>query len=173
MASIYKNVKDLAELLVIVKRKGLSTEQEDICRVQDIFGHATEEEMVALANDKGRGNSEEGWYCGRDGLSSTFYFVLFKIWCWEEAVRFYNEHSNRPLIEKMKEMETIKNELESVRQKVLELISNESKAKELFFAERERADRAEKEAIIAIQDLDIAKGEIRKLKAKLYDLLVE
>ena len=56
MASEYDNIKTAKDLITEVRIHGLSLAQEDICRAQDIFGHSTIEELVALANDNGRDN---------------------------------------------------------------------------------------------------------------------
>ena len=54
--SKYDSIKTAAELVAEVRVHGLSLAQEDICRVQDIFGNAPIEDLVALANDIGRNN---------------------------------------------------------------------------------------------------------------------
>lgn len=90
---------------------GLSTRQEDLVRVQDIFGNSTIDELVNLANDIGRNNAdgepdpEGSWSSIRRGTRDTFYMILFSVWNWEDAVRFYNQHTNpdRKAIEELKE----------------------------------------------------------------------
>lgn len=85
MSSQYDSIKTPAELIAEVMTHGLSTKQEDICRVQDIFGRAPIEDLVKLANDIGRNNADgepdpKGtWSSGRKGTQSTFYMVLSSI----------------------------------------------------------------------------------------------
>ena len=54
--SKYDDIKTAAELVAEVRAHGLSLDQEDICRAQDIFGNSPIEELVRLANDIGRNN---------------------------------------------------------------------------------------------------------------------
>ena len=84
--SKYDNIKTVRELIEEVAINGISMEEEDICRAQDIFGHSTESELKALARSK-----EE---FGRQSIHSLFYFIAFHIWSWEMAVQFWNETSN-------------------------------------------------------------------------------
>lgn len=49
--SKYDDIKTAAELVAEVRAHGLSLDQEDICRAQDIFGNSPIEELVRLAND--------------------------------------------------------------------------------------------------------------------------
>ena len=100
MASRYDKIQTARDLVMEVKFHGFSCKPEDICRAQDIFGHSTIEELDTLANDIGR-NNENGepdpkgtWSSTRTPTRDTFYSILFQIWNWEEATRFWNEHSN-------------------------------------------------------------------------------
>ena len=177
MASIYDNIKNPKDLLILVQRQGLSTKDEDISRVQDIFGHASEEELVALANDNGRNDSNGNpdprgsWSSGRDGLSKEFYFVLFKIWSWEDATRFFNRHSNFQLIDEKEELEGLKTEVVKANETIKKLETELQQAKDLFDTEKERADGAEVDMLRSKSQLEKANDEIIRLKARLYDLL--
>lgn len=82
---MYEGIKTAKDLVLTVMVKGLSTDLNDICRAQDIFGHSTVSELVSLANN------ETG--C-RFHTRDTFYFILFKIWHYEDAVRFWNLYTN-------------------------------------------------------------------------------
>ena len=98
--SKYDSIKTAAELVAEVRANGLSTVQEDICRAQDIFGHTPIEELDRLANDIGRDNDKGEpdphgtWSSSRPATQATFYRIVFSIWNWEDAVRFWNQHAN-------------------------------------------------------------------------------
>lgn len=98
--SKYDSIKTAAELVAEVRVHGLSLAQEDICRVQDIFGNAPIEDLVALANDIGRNNRngepdpKGSMSSNRPATQNTFYSILFRIWHWEDATRFWNQHTN-------------------------------------------------------------------------------
>lgn len=173
MASIYDNIKTPKELVDMVRLRGLSTALEDICKAQDIFGRAPISSLVELANDNGRvdadGNPDPkgSWSKGREGAQKTFYMILFSIWNWEEATRFYNEHTNP--------------EFESLRKKASRLGSVEAT---LLGTENELQETkktlVEAGATVIEQDKKISKlekenaeqaDEIIRLKAKLYDMM--
>lgn len=174
MASIYDGIFSTRALLETVKQHGLSTKAEDICRAQDIFGRATLQELIALANDNGRMNSDGeadpngSWSNGRDGLQKTFYSVLFHIWNWEEATRFWNQHTNpeyanlKKTAGKVKDLETklaVAESNQKTAQKNAELLNDD-----LGKAEKENSNLAAK--------VKAQEEEIMKLKARLYDLMV-
>lgn len=173
MASKYDNIKTAKDLVSEVMMHGLSLNQEDICRAQDIFGHSTIEELVDLANDIGR-NDENGnpdpkgtWSSGRRGTRSTFYQITFNIWSWEDATRFWNQHSNPDrdaLTVAVAEARAVKNELkrmneafESLREKATKLDADLSKSVQKEF-----------EARAALKE---AEAEIIRLKARLFDMM--
>ena len=86
MASIYDNIKTARELITNIRLHGMSTAEEDICRIQDIFGNSTYEELADLANDIGR-TDDNGkpdpngkWSSGKAATRGTFYSTLFKVW---------------------------------------------------------------------------------------------
>lgn len=173
MASKYDNIKTAKDLVSEVMMHGLSLNQEDICRAQDIFGHSTIEELVDLANDIGR-NDENGnpdpkgtWSSGRRGTRSTFYQIAFNIWSWEDATRFWNQHSNPDkdtLTAAVAETKAVKAELkrkneayESLRERAVNLDANLSN-----YVQKEFEARA------ALKE---AEAEIIRLKARLFDMM--
>lgn len=173
MASKYDNIKTAKDLVSEVMMHGLSLNQEDICRAQDIFGHSTIEELVDLANDIGR-NDENGnpdpkgtWSSGRRETRSTFYQIAFNIWSWEDATRFWNQHSNPDkdtLMVAVAEARAAKNDLkrmneafESLREKATKLDADLSK-----YVQKEFEARA------ALKE---AEAEIIRLKARLFDVM--
>ena len=175
MSSKYDNIGTAAELVSEVQLHGLSLAQEDICRAQDIFGHTSIEELARLANDIGRDN-EKGEpdpkgsrSSGRRATQSTFYSILTNIWHWEEVTRFWNTYTNPPTEELKRNRDAydfvvegnkkLKSENDELKEQVDELLERESG---LVLQRDEALDRAE-----------YAEAEVVRLKAKLYDLLVE
>ena len=182
MSSKYDSLQTAAELVAEVQAHGLSLTQEDIVRAQDIFGHSTVEELVALANDIGR-NNENGepdpkgtWSSGRHETRSTFYFILFKTWNWEDAVRFWNQHSNPEHEEVVELRAKLKAEMaEHAKTKEAlkeQKISTDAEHKFLLIEKGKRIEQGDKirslEAEVHERDMTIM-----ELKAKLYDLMVK
>lgn len=175
MASIYDNIKTARELVSFVKAHGMSTKMEDICRAQDIFGNSTIEELDDLANDIGR-NNDDGepdpkgtWSSGRMETRSTFYSILFHIWNWEDATRFWHQHSN-PEYEELKVLREERRKLgEQVKQLTArrdELLKGTNEAAKALSEQMSRTGEAQRRA-------EAAEAEVVKLKARLFDLLVK
>ena len=173
--SKYDSIKTAAELVAEVRVHGLSLAQEDICRVKDIFGNAPIEDLVALANDIGRNNRngepdpKGSMSSNRPATQNTFYSILFRIWHWEDATRFWNQHTN-PEHEEVMEL----------RAKLKAEMSEHSTTKKALEHEHsavldERGQVCELKAKVAC--LESFRHEnnmtIMELKAKLYDLMVE
>lgn len=175
MNSKYDSIVTAADLVIEVQLNGLSTAQEDICRAQDIFGNTNIGELARLANDIGR-NNENGepdpkgsCSSGRKATQGTFYAIISHIWNWEEVTRFWNQHTNpqtKELIELRHAYELIadgnrvlRNANDELEKRLAALLeSNGDMATHIGDAQR-RAEEAE--------------AEVTRLKAKLYDLLVE
>lgn len=110
---------------------------------------------------------------GRVGLSKYFYQVAFKIWSWEDATRFYNQHSNFPVIDALEENKML-------HQQVKELNGELKRAKDDRDVEHRRcreavdAEQAAQKKIgqleAEVHDRDMT---IMELKAKLYDLMMK
>ena len=173
MASIYDNIKTAKDLISEVMVSGLSTNQEDICRAQDIIGNSTIEELVALANDIGRddehGNPDPkgSWCRGRRATQGTFYMVLFHIWNWEQATNFWNLYTN-PDREKMKSYYEENAELQSE----VEHLKADSKAEhDIRLIETVEKKTALDEVERLKAELHDREMKIMELKAKLYDLM--
>ena len=175
MASIYDNIKTAKDLVSEVMTHGFSTKQEDVIRAQDIFGHSAIEDLVALANDIGR-NDENGnpdpkgtWSSGRRETRSTFYSILFQIWNYETATRFWNEHTN-PDHERIKELEESNKALRSQLEAKKTECETEHKGRlQETAGKREAQDKATL-CEATIHELNMT---IMELKAKLYDLMEE
>ena len=173
MASKYDGIKTAKDLVSEVMMHGLSSTQEDICRAQDIFGHSAVEELADLATDIGR-NDENGkpdpkgtWSSGRRGTYSAFYMILFNIWNWEDAVRFWNQHNN-PDHEALAVAEI---EAQTTRTKVNRL---EKDLEELTEANKETCEINEQYRELTYQlrsDLEQKDAEIIRLKARLFDMM--
>ena len=60
MKTKLEQIETAAELVTLVSWQGVSTKQEDICRMQDIIGHSTIEELDRLANFTGDKSGKPG-----------------------------------------------------------------------------------------------------------------
>lgn len=163
MASQYDSIKTPKELLTQVAMHGFSTQIDDRLRAQDIFGRAPIEDLVELANTTGK-------------TSENFYMVLFSIWHWTDATRFYNKYSN-PEFKGMKDKELkilgLENKVATVQKKAAE--HQEDCQEWMRRCKEEQAAHADtrNEAECYMTLYEAAKQEIIQLKAKLYDLMVE
>lgn len=193
--SIYDKINTAKDLLTEVTIHGMSTNTEDICRAQDIFGHTAIEDLVALANDNGMNGS---WSTGRRGTQSVFYQVAFAIWHWEDATRFYNEHTN-PVFGMLKQQkDELKVQAEDLKARVSEIqeelgsklqaemeehsatkkslqeqVQNNEIGHKEVLAERVRANDAEAKVRKMEADIHDRDMQIMALKAKLYDMMME
>lgn len=182
MASKYDKIQTARDLVMEVRFHGMSLKQEDIVRAQDIFGNSTIEELNDLANDIGR-NNENGepdpkgtWSSTRVPTRDTFYSILFHIWNWEDATRFWNQHSNpdrEQIAVAQIESKTLRAEVKE-QEKRIERYQQEVDLMNDRLAEYDKiaTDRLNKinEQSTAIREKD---DEIIRLKARLYDLLTK
>lgn len=152
MNSIYDKIKTPKELIEEVKQHGLNTEMVNICRAQDIFGNAPISDLVILANEE----------------HDKFYFVLFSIWNWQDATKFYNEHSN-PQYAKLL---NAKGDLEIARGSLTIEMAKVADLEEMHKAEQKARLKAEEAAAFASVEILELKKKITELKAKLYDVLI-
>lgn len=175
MASIYDNINTAKDLVREVMAHGRSTKQEDIVRMQDIFGHSSIEELAALANDIGRNDANGNpdpkgtWSSGRKETRSTFYSILFSIWNYEDATRFWNQHTN-PEHEKLEALEvefkTLRTRNEQLTARRDELLEDAKRGTEYMAELNNRLTEA-------VARAEAAEAEIIQLKAKLYDLITK
>lgn len=173
--SKYDSIKTAADLVVEVQLHGLSTAQEDICRAQDIFGSTSVEDLARLANDTGM-NNEKGepdpkgtWSSTRKATQGTFYMIVSCIWNWEEVTRFWNIYTN-PQTDELKEL---RSENERVRKENKELTAKIEEAVDDMLGNAEEVGRLSKRIESIQSRAEEAENEVVRLKAKLYDLLVE
>lgn len=171
--SKYDSIKTAAELVAEVRANGLSTDQEDICRAQDIFGHTPIEELDRLANDIGRDNDKGEpdphgtWSSIRPATRDTFYQIVFSIWHWEDAVRFWNQHTNpehtafKEVVAENARLRAAKTELEDKAETLLH--EQEMAAREI------ESLRDDEHSMISA--LESAEAEVVNLKAELYDYM--
>lgn len=171
--SIYDKITTAKDLVLEVKAHGLSTNLEDMCRAQDIFGNSTVEELEALATDNGRrdtdGNPDQfgSWSSGKEGTQKIFYQIIFTIWSWEEATKYYNEHSNPFYIEGREAVKTCgaqKAEIARKDDSISVLNGAVTEYKEALNEQFELNENLKAE-------LEAKDAEIIKLKARLYDLM--
>lgn len=161
MSSKYDSIKTAKELIAEVRIHGLSLAQEDLNRAADIIGNEPIENLVFLANHIGRKNDDGeddpkgSWSGGSPATRSTFYSVLFHIWNWEDATRFWNLYTNPE------------------REQIVEASKAEVKEEhEARLAETSEKQKAQAEIDRMNGELHSKDMEIMELKARLYDLLV-
>jgi len=157
--SKYDEIFTAYDLIREVISNGLSTAIEDINRAADIFGNSSVDELAKLANS-------EDQICGKY-VSNMFYSIAFSIWNWQDAVNFYNEHTNLAGVKLREARATIDSYIKE-NADVQEAL-NESAGREEEFRLKWREQECR--AIKTEEALDAAYAEIVALKAKLYDLL--
>ena len=141
-----EQIETATELVQLVSWQGVSTKQEDICKMQDIIGHSTIKQLDELAND--------------NKTQSTFYHLLSVIWSWEDLIKFWNVHTD-PGYKELRELRDRKNKDDAVTK------SEKAEAahwRDMFNHQVVKAQNAEKK----VAELET---EILKLKAKLYDMM--
>lgn len=178
--SKYDSIKTAAELVKEVRLNGLSLAQDDICRAQDIFGNAPIEELVFLANDIGRNNRDgepdpKGTMSsGRPATQNTFYSILFRIWHWDDATRFWNQHSN-PEHEEVKEFRAkLKAEMaehSKTKEALHEQIQRTEEEHQKVLSERSSVCELKAKVVCLEPEVHDRDMTIMELKAKLYDLM--
>lgn len=163
MITKLEQVKTARELITLISWQGIPTDVESICTMQDIIGHTTQDELIRLAQDDGLDRREDGtWSTGRRGTQKDTMALLFTIWHWEDATRFYNNHVNpvaRENKEKAAQVEIYKDKLE----KATEAAQHNM---EIWEEADERAEKAERQ-------LKDAQAEIMRLKSMLFDYMVK
>ena len=155
-------IETAAELISLIMWQGVSTKQDDICRMQDIIGNSTIEELDRLANFTGDNS-------GKPGTQKYFYQLLSVIWRWDDMIEFWNKHTNPD----HKKLEEVKVELqrhkEWLKQKTDRVVDLNSQLEEAATV----AVNAQSENRKLQQALHDKDREIMELKAKLYDLMVK
>ena len=151
-AGRYDDIETARELISEVARHGLSTQQHDRNRAADIIGREPIGNLAKLAN------SEEE-ICGKR-VGPMFYFIAFSVWNWEDAARFYNEHT----LLLTKEYRVLLEERDALKSKLVAYKSSSETFKTAY--EEQNTKRVEAETA-----LGAAQNEIVALKAKLYDLM--
>lgn len=166
--SIYDNIKTPKELVIHVGVHGLSTAVNDICRAQDIFGQAPICDLVELANDDNQAANKAG---RTHSYQSTFYMILFHIWDWEDATRFYNQHTNpewKATVVAAKEAQVI---AQDAKTKLADLQGRYTRQLDDVAYLGKTKLELEQRAGVAETQLAAAQQTILELKAKLYDLM--
>jgi hypothetical protein len=158
-AGRYDDIRDIDELISSVAHDGLSVQQHDLNRVADIVGNTTHGKLAEVANsDKRYGNRTAGAFV---------YSILFKVWHYEQAVSFYNEHTlhvGAKYREAQKENSALKQENDVARKKITD--SEEEVAALRKHIESLAGDNGDLTIANSIQA-----NTITALKAKLYDLM--
>ena len=157
--SKYDSIETAKNLIREVISNGLITDQEDINRAADIFGNTSIEELAKLANSDATISGKR--------VGDTFYFIAFRIWNWQDATRFYNEHTlavGAQLRELREAHKATKEENEKLNG-IIEVKRGEIEELRKLFYDMS-GDKAELEN--ALQN---AQCEVVLLKARLYDMM--
>jgi chromosome segregation ATPase len=155
----YDNIETARELISEVAQFGLSTQQHDLNRVGDILGNSGIDTLAKLAN------SDEN--IGNMTIGSRFYSIAFRVWNWEDATRFYNEHT---LAVGVKLRENAR-KLDEAEKSITERDKSIEGLKAITEEQRLKMYELENDMGIAETAISEAKQEIITLKAKLYDLI--
>ena len=151
-----KNIKTAEELVLFAEKNGICMDY--LGRMQDIIGHSTTEELVKIANEH----------------TKTFYWILFKAWDWQDAVVFWNKHTNIERRNDKEEMGLMEGEIKDLHERIKAMEEASKKAETVkanaltlnkWLAE-EKIKTAGLEEQLAAKD-----QEIFRLKAKLFDLM--
>jgi len=81
----YDEIDCVKSLICEIANHGMSAQQHDLNRIADIVGNATVGELAKIAN-----STEKS---GNMTVGARLYRILFKVWNYEQAVSFYNEHT--------------------------------------------------------------------------------
>lgn len=168
MKTKLEQITTASELITYTLAFGVPTDPESICRMQDIIGHSTEEELEALA-DK---------YQEHDRTGKQFYFVLYHIWNWEDATRYFLQHSSltvKGLEDSVEELSNDKVNLTKENDKLRTWHDNDTERIKDLNAQLAEAVKTvsdqDREADNLRQSIILKDQEIIELKAKLYDLM--
>lgn len=148
----YDDIKTAKDLVKEVALNGMSLNQDDQIRAQDIIGHSTVGELEELANSKEQIKNQS--------MSGYFYHLLKYIWSIEDVIRFWNNNSNP----EHKEVELLRDEAKKFREYSKKL------ADEVESLKSELAQLKAK-AINDNASSEKDKQEIIRLKARLFDLM--
>ena len=150
----FESIRTIDELMNFIQAHGIPTDTESICKMQDIAGHSTIEELTEIAN----GDHHH-----------RFYNMLFKVWNYEDAIRFYNQNSNPAYIEAGKAAAELKKTREKMRE--------DAETIDGLMLRIGTLEEQEKKARVDISNIDekaaALEFENMVLKAKLYDLMVK
>lgn len=170
--SKYDHIKTAAELVDEVRANGLSREIEDLVRAQEILDGSTTEELVRLANNIGpNGEPAEaptGTGTGhRRPTQKTFYHIAFAVWKWEDAMNFFNEHTNPEHMA----FEEVKAENARLRAAKAELEDQRDTLQHELDMEKRESEKLRQDSRSMIAALEDAEAEVVNLKAELYDYI--
>jgi hypothetical protein len=158
-AGRYDDINDIVALIREIAYHGMSTQQHDLNRIADIVGNTHVGKLAEMANSTGTyGNRNAG---------QVIYSILFKVWNYEQAVSFYNEHTlhlGAKYREVQKERDRLSSDYECALGEVQKLIN----VRDALTEELDTYKTVASEQSVSL----IAKDdEITTLKAKLYDLM--
>ena len=163
MKTKLEQIENAQELLTYIAAFGIPTDTDSICRMQDIIGHSSIDDLVALARDNGTEvRNGQTWSTGRKGTQRDMMSLLFHIWHWEEATRFYNTYVNT----EYKQLKDSVSKIEIYRKRA-------EKATEAAELNSKYWEEADQKATELEDKLIVAENEIQRLKALLFDYMTK
>lgn len=141
----YDEIQTAEELVNEIAINGISLNQNDQIRAQDIIGHSSVGELENLANGK---------------LGGKFYFLLQHIWNIEDVIRFWNNHSNQE-----------HKEFQICREKVKKLTKENEESSTAYMSLLKDYGNLKKELAMLESKEKKSAEEILKLKARLFDMM--
>lgn len=174
MKTKLEQITTAAELITFITAFGTPTDLESICRMQDIIGHTGQDELIRLAQDNGtETDGTHTWSTGRRGTQKETLSLLYTIWNWEDATRFYNNHVNPEYRKAKEEAKKARQEAEEAKAEAEKARKNSEEWKEaatkIKANWRDSATDAEAQKARA----DAAEAENLKLKAMLFDYMTK
>lgn len=170
MKTKLEQINTAAELITFTLAFGVPTDPESICRMQDIIGNSTTGELEALAEK----------YKEHDRNGKQFYFVLYHIWSWEDATRFFMQHSSLTVQNLRDENGALSDQVADQEKEIKDLTAQHTNdtnriedLKEKFEKAAQAAIAQEQKAASLTAELANKDREIIELKAKLYDLITK
>lgn len=165
----YSDLKTARSLVEFVMANGLQMDVDSLSIARDIISNASVGELDDLANNADPSIKQTAANGRRIETRSTFYKILFAVWDWSDAVEFWNIHTNpnyTEVLARRTENKQQTDEITKLRARRDELLREINQS---AITVRELMDKAH----YWQQKAEASENEILKLKAKLYDFLVE
>ena len=175
MKTKINEINTAAELITYTTAFGIPTDTESICRMQDIIGHTAVDDLVKLATDDGTETDGNGsrWTTGRRGTKTQTMNILFHIWHWEDATRFYNRYVNQEVINTKEQLQEVTQDAITWKETAETYKEAYEKYEGIAGTNYRNYIEAKQEATEQKQRADELEKEMLKLKAMLFDYMTK